>query len=100
MVTELYRPVVGNQILRISTQCPINTSGSERTKEQVHQLVAHELVLYEEGEDEVVIGTIRIPITTSMDIRNMGAKRLGAQGRSCGSGLSQRMRVGRSIPIT
>ena len=77
--TELYRPIISNEILNIATRCPIETSRAKGTKEQKDKLVAHELVLHEEGEDEVVMGTVRVPIATSMDIREVSAKRLETQ---------------------
>ena len=82
--TQRNRPVVGDQILDITAGRAVLRRRAERAEDQVYQLVAHEVVLGEHGEDEVVVlGGDAAAASPHVGI--VVSVRLGAQERSSAS---------------
>ena len=55
--TQRDRPVIADQVLDIAAGCGVCRGRTKGAEDQPHQLVAHELVLDEEGGDEVVFSS-------------------------------------------
>src|SRR5712692_9520363 len=81
---KLDRPVIGKQVLDVAAGGGVVAGGAVGAKEQVHELVTHELVLYEEGENEVVVGAVGVAKAAGVHIRQMRAEGLETQEEAAG----------------